>query len=153
LSRLIVSLSIALLVINVIGMAIALFPAIAPPIAAWVDPDYYYSIDGPVEIDQAVYRPCDTVRISFNRRSRLAVKADLHRILLRQEGEVRLQVNEQIAKDVILDQSTEKIAVLYVLPCDLDPGKYYVSRVLFYEVNGDKRSYQYWTPSFEVIDD
>jgi hypothetical protein len=150
LNKLIVGGAIALLVINVVGMAIALFPAIAPPIAAWVDHDYYYKIDGQVEIDQEVYAPCDVLRISFNRDSRLAVKADLHKILFRQQGDVRLWIQEEIIEGIILDHGKDAIVVSYALPCDLETGEYFVSRVLFYEVNGKKHSYQYFTPHFEV---
>lgn len=134
-----------------IGLAVGLFLAFAIPKI------YYDSFYNPskevevinVELLEEEYEACKTFKYLFTRNVKKNINGKFvdELILIREGQEIELT---RFSDKATLQKGLRTLVLTFKLPCDLDPGTYYIYSNTIFEINGREGSFNFTTPSFRI---
>lgn len=118
------------------------------------DTTEYISIDSPVSVDKAYYKPCDAVKISAGLESRIDVEAAvLTELLLVKENNndyERVDGSQVIQAFPFRKADHHVASTTLKLPCDLLEGQYYWKGNVTYSVQGYEHTESFLSQIFHV---
>jgi hypothetical protein len=115
----------------------------------YVDQTNYYHIEVPVMTTEKEYKPCDTVIVPVTRKSLVDKNGELRIELIRVENDKNYEV-ETTKYEVLIEEGTQTRLVQQQIPCNEQPGFYFLKGRISFEVHGVERFYEFTTNTFEV---
>ncbi|GEM_PF-3574028 len=118
----------------------------------YIDKTDYYQIELPIQVDRAVYQPCQTVNLKVHRNSLVDVDATAIVELTLLEEDKKTEI-ETKTFNLVLNKGEEVINFPIVLPCKIPIGKYYYNGILKYKVQNVTKTKNFYTSKFYVFYD
>ena len=110
----------------------------------------FYTVESPVIIEFAKYKPCDTVRIFLVRHSTIDSQGQSSRQLLFLTTDQGEEVKGRQDVPVTIDPGTKQIITTFNLPCDLPEGNYYIRATIEFTVDGFEKFAPWHTQTFTI---
>lgn len=116
--------------------------------------EHYYIRPNPLSVDNKdrPISPCDTVVYRGTRTSMIDFITETSVDLVRVEEDgsrTKIFTSEQSLKSI--ERGQTNIEYRYTLPCNLNPGNYYLSSVITYEIWNVDKAYRWTSEEFKVV--
>jgi len=117
-----------------------------------IDKTDYFRVRQPVSIDRQEYSPCEPVLVDLVRTSSVTSRAvsTVELILVNKEGEWYKQTIGGNEFNIDVSQN-QIIHIPFNLPCNVQPGQYFLKAVVTYHVRGYEKNYKWESESFNII--
>lgn len=115
----------------------------------YFDTTTYYSMELPLKTDKLNYHPGDTVKTTMKRTSQLDMDA-FSVIELVLVDEVTKNEIWRERRDLSVNKGYEELTINYILPTNIDDGKYFYQGTVHYTIKGQQKYFNFYTDTFLV---
>lgn len=116
----------------------------------YFDKTEYYTLVQPVEVQAGEHKACERVTMVMRRTATINTVGTFTYEVSRLQGEGSTPVAHYRVDDVVISKGQETLYKPITIPCDAEPGTYYISGIVEYYIDRTPKTYNFYTYEFEV---